>query len=472
MEVKMRIFEMLMIISIGITLLLELFKLEKIKIIKNYNILAGCIFFVLHYVYEGIRWQMYLVYFFIITLLLMNIYSRLKKEDKRRPLRNNIVILMTLVIIVCTSVANIVFPVSKINQPTGKYNIGTTSFFIEDTLREEVFTKDENDSRKIMIQMWYPGNIKKGDKKAPWLENGKIISNGIAKMMGYPNFIFSHLHLVKSNAFNEAEILNIDNPYPIIIISHGWTGFKNIHNDIAELLSSSGYVVVSIDHSYGSVATVFPNNEVIYLDRSILPNREGTPDFLKYANTLVNTYSNDIISTIDVLEKINEGEVDTQFENKLDFSKIGVIGHSTGGGASVKASMVDKRIKAVFGMDPWVEPLKDEYINKGLNVPAVFLRSEEWETGLNNENLFSLLDNSNNVELYSIEGTKHTDFTMAYMFSPFTSKLNITGTIDKRLNTKIQHEFILDFYNRHLKEDNSKTTLELEKQYKEVNREY
>ncbi len=159
------------------------------------------------------------------------------------------------------------------------------------------------------------------------------------------------------------------------------------------------------------------------------------------------------------------------FENHLDLSNIGLIGHSTGGGASVKTGIVDDRVKvkAIFGLDAWVEPIKTQYIEEGLNIPSLFIRSEEWEEGFNNENLNRLLNNNqSDCKLIQIDGSNHIDFSMAYMYSPLSSFLNMTGILDGKYSTKIQHDFILDFFNENLKGMPTNYELLLN-QYKEVN---
>lgn len=44
----------------------------------------------------------------------------------------------------------------------------------------------------------------------------------------------------------------------------------------------------------------------------------------------------------------------------FDLKKIGVLGHSTGGGAAVLISLNDPRIRSLVGLDAWVEPIGDD----------------------------------------------------------------------------------------------------------------
>jgi hypothetical protein len=214
---------------------------------------------------------------------------------------------------------------------------------------------------------------------------------------------------------------------------------------------------------------VFNDGEVAYLNKEALPKKELTPNFLEYANKLVNTYAGDVTLTLNELNKFNEGKVNSNFKGKFDLSRIGLLGHSTGGGADVSIALKDKRIRAIIGMDAWVEPINAVDIEKGLKIPALFLRSGQWEVGLNNKNLLSLIDKSSGpIALYQINDTTHLDFTMVYMYSPLTKYINITGKLDGRISSSIQKDFIQSFFDINLKYNNFININNVADKWKEV----
>ena len=108
-------------------------------------------------------------------------------------------------------------------------------------------------------------------------------------------------------------------------------------------------------------------------------------------------------------------------------------------------------------MDAWVEPLYSNEISKNLQVPAMFLRSEAWSTGENNPNLLSLVNgNIDESLLFQIDGTVHTDFSMAYMFdSPLAKQLKITGDNESVYLVSILKTMITNFFDNNLKEKNT-----------------
>ncbi|MFS1514176.1 dienelactone hydrolase family protein [Chengkuizengella sp. SCS-71B] len=444
-------------------------KLRRTKLIKVLPWLSLLILIYHGYV-EGMRWQLNTIYILIILQLFLSVKFINQWIFEHIRLKKMISVLMILFFVI-SSLFTYAFPVYKMPVPDGKYEVGTVSFDLVDKNRQEIYSENKYTNRKIKIQMWYPAQDVQGYNLVPWLEKGALsVAEGVAKMMGFPDFVLSHTALVMSNSYENPPVLEEGDLWPVVILSHGWTGFSNIHADVAELLASQGYMAISIDHTYGSAVTVFNDGEVAYVNEGALPEREVTPNYLEYANTLVNTFAGDINLTLNQLEVINEGKVDEKFKGKLNLSNVGLIGHSTGGGASVVTALDDDRVKALIGMDAWVEPIQKSKLEAGLQIPSFFLRSHEWEEGLNNENLFFLLDeNRAPTQLFQINNTGHQDFSMIYMYSPLSKYFQITGELDGREGAKMQHEFILNFFDLHLKNSANKTIEDVAKEYDVVN---
>lgn len=457
------------IFLLAIGLLLMLVTVKKIK--KRYLVISQVITIILgilYLIYGAILWQLYPLYLAIFLMTFLVLLTLFSADLVHRFRKTRTVFFMFLILLIIISVGlKYAFPIYEIPSPTGLYSIGTESFVLVDETREELYGSE--DKRKIKIQIWYPTEETQAYALVPWLEDGQIVARGLAKDTGLPYFVLDHTALIMSNSYDEAPISHSLEQYPVVVISHGWRGFRNIHTDLAEELASSGYIVISIDHTYGSVATVFSDDDIAFVNLDALPSSTDKTEFLVYANTLVNTYAGDIVQTLDYLEKVNLGEVKSQFEGKLDLTSIGLMGHSTGGGANVAVALSDTRIKAIFGMDAWVEPIYTDEIDKGLDIPAVFLRSESWETGINNVNLMSLVNsNIENIQLFQIEGTTHYDFSMAYMYSPLTKPLGMTGELNGDEIVEILTNMMTDFFNQTLKETSTFDPIIIETPWTEV----
>lgn len=429
--------------------------LIKSKVIKKQHmgilIIVTLLLSIVQIIFGSPRWQFIPLY--IATILCVSIGTvYIFKPNKYQDIKvmKRIVIIFSSILIGIAVISSFVFPVYEVPTPSGDYLIGTESFILTDESREETYGVEGN--RLIKIQLWYPAESVDGYENATWIQDGLIVSQALASSMYLPAFILNHTELIMSNSYIEAPISEALAEYPVVVLSHGWSGLRSLHIDIAEELASLGYIVVTIEHTYGSVATVISDEDIRYLNPDALPSRETNSDFMEYANNLVTTYAGDITLTLNELEKMNDGSVASRFLEKLDLTNIGLIGHSTGGGADVLVALSDNRIKAVIGMDAWVEPIAETDIEKGLDMPALFLRSEAWETGDNNINLYGVVEESDSALIYQIDGTIHYDFSMVYMFSPISKYLGITGEVPKEQMVSILKRMITSFFDENLKD--------------------
>lgn len=403
--------------------------------------------------YGSVTWQLLPIYFLTAMVFMASLIDiSLSKSPKKRPVykaydnRRKIIGLSTIALIL-SGVMIWAFPLYQMPTPPGIYEIGTATYDFTETDKVEKYGHSKGENRRIKVQVWYPAESTGGLKRVPWIEDGRTVSRTLAREMNAPEFVLDHTTNVLSHAYADAYMSTSKASYPIVVLSHGWTGFRNLHTDLAETLASNGYIVFGIDHTFGSQITVFKDGTVATLDHAALPDREVNPDFMNDARTLVETYAYDVTFVLDQLAAFNDGTYSSLFKGRLNLDKIGLLGHSTGGGADVSVALEDARVKALLGMDAWVEPVSDDLLSKGLNMPALFLRSQEWEKGINDTALTKLIDNSlSSTALYQIDGTTHVDFTMAYMYSRLTHYIGFTGDVDRKTFADIQNRFIIDFF--------------------------
>ena len=383
-----------------------------------------------------IRWQRIPLYLSIVSFLLVQANGYLNKKIVKG-------ILVGLLML--SGIANQAFPIYPMPQPTGSLLVGTQSVILTDSTRIDLYHPNEQ-ARQFKIQLWYPTDNIEGLNRALWIEDGVEMKRALALDMGLPAFVFDPLATYMSNAYADAPLRPTQSAYDVVIISHGWSSLRTLHTDLAEELASQGMIVIAIEHTYGSLATRFAENDIQYLNRDALPPRALTPDYLAYANRLVNTYADDIVTTIDWLSTMTTMQ-DHWLYQQLDPTSITLIGHSTGGGAAVKAGMVDERVAKVIGFDAWVEPLVETEIENGSTTPSLFIRSEAWEVGENNSALIPLVSASPHSTLYQLAGTTHYDFAMVYMFSPLSPLLGVTGSLDRDWLNNFLFESVLSFIN-------------------------
>ena len=212
----------------------------------------------------GTRWQLYTLYIAVIGISVM-VSLKFQFNITLKKLLRRLTITVLTVFIVFSVITTLIFPLYEIPMPNGSYLIGTESFVIEDENRLELYSDDATEFRKIKIQFWYPASSTNGYEQAPWLEDGVAVTRALSKDTGLPYFVLDHATAIMSNSYIEAPISNQLDHYPVVILSHGWRGFRNLHTDYAEELASLGYIVIGIDHTFGSVATVFSDDDISYL---------------------------------------------------------------------------------------------------------------------------------------------------------------------------------------------------------------
>jgi predicted dienelactone hydrolase len=383
-------------------------------------VIAGLLLVVIVHIFTGLpRWQLIPLYIGVGATIVVLVQS----SPRRFNLQSSVIGVLSGI-----SLALLwVFPVYPMPEPTGEFTVGTVDFEYEDRNRPESYD-NEISYRRFKIQLWYPAEQESSQRQTLWIQDGVEVKRALARDFSLPPFVFDHLANYVSNSYLEATVSSANSTYPVVIISHGWSSVRTLHTDLAEEFASQGYIVVGIEHTYGSLATRFDDG-FEYLNKEALPPRSLTPNYLEYANRLVETYAGDIQSTLDGLESLHN-EPSSPFYQRIDLSNVTAVGHSTGGGAAVKAAMDDSRISRVIGFDAWVEPINVEDLANGLQVPGLFIRSEAWETGENNGYLLPLIDSSSNAVLYQMDKTSHYDFAMVYMFSTLSPFLGVTGELN------------------------------------------
>lgn len=417
---------------------------EKSKIIST--IIIALAF--LHHFFGQSKWQYYPIYLLVLLYFaFLSFYSL--GWLKIGPWFSRIAIGVSIVLVLTTLITLRVFRKTEMLEPTGEFSVGTQTFELESLKRKENYSNDPNDFRRIKYQVWYPAETVKNFEQAKWLSEGTLIPRQLLKSAKFPTppFILDQLADIDSHSYWDAPLKELEEKYPLVIISHGWRGFREIHSDFAEDLASQGYFVLSIDHTYGSEAVSFSDGKTAYLNGKALPRMASPKTFSKKAEQLAMTYGEDVEMVLGDLDALNE-----VFQGQLDLEKIGLLGHSTGGAGDVYAALRDERVKAVIGMDAWVNPLEIEKLEVGLNMPSLFLRSKQWAWRESREPLNVLVENSVDSHIIEMDKTKHLDFPMVYMFSPYTAKIGLTGEKGGRESSIIQREIVSDFFDDQLRE--------------------
>lgn len=400
-----------------------------------------------HIIIEGYRWQMVPLY--ALAVLLAIRASTMKGSTDWKPFTS----LLTLVLLAVSTALPVLLPVPSLPKPSGPYEVGTRIYELTDPVRQEIYSgKDE--LRRFQIQVWYPAEVNPTDQRAPWMAYANVFAPAIATYIHMPSFFLDHLALVKMPAYKESKVAAAEGGFPVILFSHGWNGFNAQNTGQAIELASHGYVVVGVQHTYGAVVTVFDDGTIASNNPSALPDGAPNDEYEAAAQKLVDQWSGDLAYTLGFLGKEN-ADLMSPFYRALDLSRLGVYGHSTGGGAAIEFCGRDTRCKAVLGMDPFMRPVSPKVLENGLTQPAFFMFSQRWADDVDSRNneLFHkfVLHIPRSLGVISIEGTAHYDFSDLPLLSPLAPTLGLKGPISGRRVTAIVNDYLLTFFDYTLK---------------------
>jgi predicted dienelactone hydrolase len=392
---------------------------------------------------EGFRWQMIPIYVVATGLAFGDIlFVDRKLKWSNRAARG----VGGLVGVVVAALLAVVLPVPTLPIPSGPETIGTASFELVDSERQEIYGSAPGSSRRFMAQVWYPAQAPNDLEPLPWSQDWDVVAPAMAEDLGFPSWFLSHTRYTDSNSYEEPAVA--DGTFPVVVYSHGWTGFRTIAINQIENLVSNGYMVIAPDHTYGAIATRMPGNVVVGYDPAALPDEEdvGEEAHLDAGKDLIFTYADDIVSVLDALDEGDQGPFGV-LAASADLTRIGVYGHSTGGGAAVKVCLEDERCDAVLGLDPWVEPLPDKVIKLPTTRPALYMRSDGWRGNDNDAVLRGLAGRSEQPTYWlGVEGAHHSDFVITPLVTPFAAQFGLKGPIPAGRIIPIIDNYLLGFF--------------------------
>ena len=413
---------------------------------------AAFLLMLIHLAVEGYRWQMIPVYV-MTAILAVSSWIKIRSSSDWKPIASY----LTLIPLAVSIALPILLPVPVIPAPDGPYRVGSKVYELTDASRKELYS-GRDEARRFQVQVWYPAEPAATDQQAQWVNHAEIFTRSISQYLGLPPFFLDHLALVKLPAYRNSEVASSSAGYPVILFSHGWNGFNAQNTGQALQLASHGFVVVTVQHPYGAVVTVFDDGTIAKNNPAALPMDAPDEEYNIAADKLVDQWAGDLAYALDFMTEQNSAS-SSPFFNKLDSERVGAYGHSTGGGAAIQFCGTDPRCQALLGQDPFMRPVSTEVLESGVTQPAFFLFSQVWaddKDSLNNRQFRPFYANSENaVGAVAIDGTTHYDFSDLPLLSPLASQLGLKGPINGKRVTSIINDYLLSFFEMTLADQNA-----------------
>jgi predicted dienelactone hydrolase len=349
---------------------------------------------------------------------------------------------------------------------TGSYPVGMVEYHLVDESRPEIFSAAPNDQRELMITVYYPASPQADASPAPYT------TGPIRAEFGTPDFFQDS---VRAHAFVDVPLATDGARYPVVVFSPGMGFLPLKYAPTLEDLASHGYVVVSLAHPYSTAATVFSDGRVMTstVEAGSRALSEATAkatsdaEFDPVVNRIGSVWVADVRFVLDQMEQFNAS--DTLFANRLDLTRVGIFGHSFGGGVATEAMYEDDRFDAAINMDG---TLFGDVATHGIAQPMMLMLSERVPLTAEQINLsgsspeadayFRQREASTQATVYeqaapgyrlTLQGATHRTFIA---FEPIAAPAlfipaEVVGTIDGARGVGIIDDYVVSFFNRHLK---------------------
>ncbi|KAI8380000.1 platelet-activating factor acetylhydrolase [Choanephora cucurbitarum] len=347
---------------------------------------------------------------------------------------------------------------------SGQFDVGCRDIEWED---RRFSKKGSPDCKSVFMRLYYPARLKKGDTKANWVPYPDY-AKALCDLAKLPTFVSNWLSkaasLKKTGFYQEADMLETEQPFPVIVFSHGLGGNRLIYSCICSDLASHGFVVAAIEHREGS-ASLAKGIEDQWIRYVNIP-----PEIWSFRHHQLRYRVAEVNLTLDCLDHLAQNE----FKGKLDMSQMVMAGHSFGGATTIlMLNDEESRFQCGLLLDPWAQPLMmmDKHIQ--IKRPVIAILSEQFFFWPDNyESVQELIDHagcaSQNVCL-TLNGTEHQHqsdvmIVLRYLtLFDFRSPFQIHPSKAIELNTEASVQFIKSILSapKPLKRKKRKSTLRM-----------
>lgn len=346
-----------------------------------------------------------------------------------------------------------VLPVFSLPMPTGPHAVGTATLHLIDESRRETQAGAAGPYRELMTQLWYPTDD--DGPRAYYRQRNEV------------TWLKQHLSLAKTNSVTGARAAAKPARFPVILFSPSWTGRRSQNTVQAEELASHGFVVIGIDHPFGTDQTVFPDGRQARttLGEPIdFTSDESLGVTVKTAEEQLQIRAADVRFVLDEIERWSRCEPAGLLTGRIDMSRVGVFGHSFGGAVAAEICSTDPRVRAGANFDGFV---LGESLISGFRKPFLILETAtpcptESEIaaahGAARRHLAFIAANTHAIRSglayaggywASVRGTSHMNFCDSPLYTPIKS-LSHAGPIARERAFAIINTALVDFFRAEL----------------------
>ncbi|WP_337185160.1 hypothetical protein [Phenylobacterium sp.] len=434
-------------------------------------------------------------------LLLALLVSRLRRAPPKPGLpwiSGPLVVLLAAAAVT----ALVLFPVWPLPKPSGPHPVGVRSFEVTDPGRPGLIAARPDEPRRLLVRAWYPAAPApaRGARPRSYFTEleARRTARTLGALVGFPPF-FTYVKHVRTHSYEDAPLLTGAKGLPTVFYSHGYTSFLAQNTALMEHLASHGYVVVSVQHTYDSSTTVFPNGDVAPADPELFRlAREEGPDakataalqrqaiggatlddrldgYLRLREAALagrgdRLLRSGVIWAADrmlVHDRLQAGDVPPAIREiaaaaRLD--RVGEMGMSFGGATSGTVCIVDPRCAAGVNLDGGDFPF--QAFGRDMPVPFLMFHSDlrglarqlgaDVEGPAHSFNEFSYESFGGagaRADLYRVQlrDSKHLGLSDFSLFVRRPARDALFGSTPSEVMIGAQNDFVMGFFDRHLR---------------------
>ncbi len=298
-------------------------------------------------------------------------------------------------------------PDAPVLSSRGKYKVGVKTIQVLNPKQIDIINSNKDQTvlydRPLTLEIWYPALLENNIKE-------EVVYN---QMMG--NFSDPKRPLIpfkfKGRASRNAKSYRSEGPYPLIIVSHGYTGSRLMFTYLTENLASKGYVVVSIDHSDSTFKdannfnSTLLNRSLDYLfvlnqiERMSFDSSSFLYQLVDANNTALIGYSMGGYGALNVAgagyseKAVNNFSKISNGSNALEIRKMGNKEYD---------KSFDLKFKAIIAMAPWgmEYDVWDSDGLSGIKIPTFFIAGSKDDISGYEKGVKAIYDGAINCERY------------------------------------------------------------------------
>jgi predicted dienelactone hydrolase len=344
-------------------------------------------------------------------------------------------------------------------EPSGPFGVGRFDADVTDSARDEVFTDDPTDKRRLLVTVYYPATVPAEARRAAY---------GTAELAAASPLFTDDRRTWLAPAY--ADVPAAEGPFPVVLFSPGLGNLTLYYSTLLAEIASRGFVVAALWHPYSTQVVAFADGTV--LRSNAAGGVGGIPPDEQQARLerLGGVWAGDQRFVLDELSAWNAQH--SLLRDRLDLRRVGAFGHSLGGAAAVHAAHGDERIDAAINMDG---AMFGAVTSEGSRAPFLLMRAEIpvptdaelQQLGMTREQvdarLKSILDlqatmlaRSKQAREQLLAGARHNTFMTDILFFPSAAipaerRTALVGNVDPAMAFRDISRSVAEFMTAHVR---------------------